>query len=348
MRRGTAADCSPLTCSIVYDGMARVTEMRYPNGWVEYYTYDNMGRLLAVDDTHPSEKPAKTQKHTYRYDANGNILREYMRGNGTGQAKNDTSYTYDALNRLVTAHDNYGNSTRTYTYDTLGNLTYETGNGSHNGCGDHDIDTTGVDGFSGGSSERTQTAISIQEDIDMKTNRSAALRILFTISLIAISICSCAANRASSIQYDENLSQTCNHLNSGLIQEYEGVFYELKPADTGFALYKGDEANKTDESVGITTARSGFWIYNDRIFYRAGESGSEIRSSDTDGSEDVLLFTAPVQEFVVSDNGIFWTDVATESLMYYDFTSYNIVTVIGTAASRVYFHLKAEAVRMRE
>ena len=29
-------------------------------------------------------------------------------------------------------------------------------------------------------------------------------------------------------------------------------------------------------------------------------------------------------------------------------TSYNIVTVIGTAASRVYFHLKAEAVRMRE
>lgn len=29
-------------------------------------------------------------------------------------------------------------------------------------------------------------------------------------------------------------------------------------------------------------------------------------------------------------------------------TSYNIVTVIGTAASRVYFHLKAEAVRMGE
>lgn len=40
--------------------------------------------------------------------------------------------TYDALNRLITAHDNYGNSTRTYTYDSLGNLTYETGIGSHN------------------------------------------------------------------------------------------------------------------------------------------------------------------------------------------------------------------------
>ena len=118
--------------TFAYDGMARVTEMHYPNGWVEYYTYDKMGRILSVDDTHPSEKPAKTQKHTYRYDANGNIVYEYMRGNGTGQAKNETLYTYDALNRLVSAHDNYGNSTRNYTYDSLGNLTFETGMGSHN------------------------------------------------------------------------------------------------------------------------------------------------------------------------------------------------------------------------
>ena len=42
-----------------YDGMVRVTEMRYPNGWVEYDSYDKMGRILAVDDTHPSEKPAE-------------------------------------------------------------------------------------------------------------------------------------------------------------------------------------------------------------------------------------------------------------------------------------------------
>ena len=43
-----------------------------------------------------------------------------------------TTYAYDALNRLITAHDNYGNFTRTCTYDSLGNLTYETGIGSHN------------------------------------------------------------------------------------------------------------------------------------------------------------------------------------------------------------------------
>ncbi|WP_130864276.1 hypothetical protein [Bacilliculturomica massiliensis] len=41
-------------------------------------------------------------------------------------------YTYDALNRVVQAHENYGNKTRTYEYDTAGNLIYERGdNGSH-------------------------------------------------------------------------------------------------------------------------------------------------------------------------------------------------------------------------
>lgn len=33
---------------------------------------------------------------------------------------------------------------------------------------------------------------------------------------------------------------------------------------------------------------------------------------------------------------------------FYSYTSYNIVTVKGTVASRVFFHLVAEAVRMRE
>ena len=119
------------TTTYEYDAMGRVSTMHYPNGWTEYYTYDAVGRLISVDDTHPSEKPSKTQKHTYRYDPNGNLTYEYMRGNGTGQAKTETTYTYDELDRLVKAHDEYGNYTREYTYDSLGNLTYETGNGSH-------------------------------------------------------------------------------------------------------------------------------------------------------------------------------------------------------------------------
>lgn len=82
-----------------YDGMVRVTEMRYPNGWVEYYTYDKMGRLLSVDDTHPSEKPAKTQKHTYDYDANGNLILETYYKNRKAETAGE--YTFDETNKKV-------------------------------------------------------------------------------------------------------------------------------------------------------------------------------------------------------------------------------------------------------
>ncbi|MEL7648775.1 MAG: hypothetical protein AAGU76_11820 [Sedimentibacter sp.] len=105
--------------------------MLYPNGWEEFYTYDPAGRMLEVKDTDPSDKTLKTIKHSYTYDAKGNILSEYKRGNGTGSAKEDLQYSYDELDRVIYAHENYGSKTRTYQYDSLGNLTYETGdNGS--------------------------------------------------------------------------------------------------------------------------------------------------------------------------------------------------------------------------
>lgn len=37
-----------------------------------------------------------------------------------------------------------------------------------------------------------------------------------------------------------------------------------------------------------------------------------------------------------------------KDVLFHEITSYNIVTVEGAAASRVFFHLKAEAVRMGE
>ena len=68
----------------------------------------------------PSQKDLKTIKHTYSYDAYGNLLSEYKRGNGQGQAKEDWAYQYDELNRLVQAHEDHGNQTRNYQYDSLG------------------------------------------------------------------------------------------------------------------------------------------------------------------------------------------------------------------------------------
>lgn len=91
-----------------YDGMRRVVKQTYPNGWAVENEYDSMGRVVKIWDIDPSEKNLKTIKHTYSYDAYGNMLSEYKRGNGQGQAKEDWTYQYDALNRLVQAHETHG------------------------------------------------------------------------------------------------------------------------------------------------------------------------------------------------------------------------------------------------
>ena len=106
--------------------MGRTVKMEYPHGWVEDYHYDSIGQLLKVEDTDPSGKDMKQQKHVYKYDDCGNMTYEYMRGNGTGEATVENFYTYDALHRVTNAKENYGNASRTYQYDSLGNLTWET------------------------------------------------------------------------------------------------------------------------------------------------------------------------------------------------------------------------------
>ena len=113
------------TTTYEYDGMGRVTHMEYPDGWVEDYHYDSIGQLLAIEDTDPSQKDMKQQKNVFEYDVCGNMTREYMRGNGTGEATTDVTYTYDELHRVTSAKELYGNAWRSYQYDSLGNLTYE-------------------------------------------------------------------------------------------------------------------------------------------------------------------------------------------------------------------------------
>ena len=83
------------TTAYTYDGMGRVVKMEYPHGWVEDYVYDSIGQLLRVDDTDPTRKDLKQQKHVYKYDDCGNMVYEYMRGNGTGEATTENTYTYD-------------------------------------------------------------------------------------------------------------------------------------------------------------------------------------------------------------------------------------------------------------
>lgn len=113
------------TTTYTYDGMRRVTHMNYPDGWQEDYHYDAIGQLTAIEDTDPTQKDMKQQKNTFEYDVCGNMIHEYMRGNGTGETTTDVTYTYDELHRVTSAKELYGNAWRNYQYDSLGNLTWE-------------------------------------------------------------------------------------------------------------------------------------------------------------------------------------------------------------------------------
>lgn len=151
--------------------------------------------------------------------------------------------------------------------------------------------------------------------IDMKIKKARILAIFF-IAIAIGGIYYCRTTPA--IRYDEDLSQLCNHYNSGLIQQSKGVFYELEPMESGFSLYKGNSIDAIDEPMNIAAATSGFWVKKGRIYYVGGDSGNELRVVNPDGTGDTLLFSASIQDFLVDDDEIIWIDKQTGYLTCFD------------------------------
>lgn len=117
-----------------YDAASQLISQAYPNGWKEENEYDATGQLLKIWDIDPSSKTNKTTRYEFSYDPNGNVTREYRRGTGQGQRKEDYTHTYDALNRLASTTGKWGAAPHTYQYDSLGNLVYEkNANGNNKG-----------------------------------------------------------------------------------------------------------------------------------------------------------------------------------------------------------------------
>ena len=128
-RMTSVTDAEGKKTTYSYNAQDWKVDMTYPNGWIEEHSYDKDGRMVKTVDIDPKKKDLKSTKYTYTYDAVGNLLHEYKRGNGSGAVQEDVTYTYDALNRLIKAYELYGKHDRNYQYDSLGNLTYEqTGN----------------------------------------------------------------------------------------------------------------------------------------------------------------------------------------------------------------------------
>ena len=82
-------------------------------------------------DTDPFHNNKVSTKYEYKYDAEGNLVSAYKRDTTANGRALTTTYGYDALNRLVSAHEvGVGvNTTRTYQYDSLGNLVRQEENG---------------------------------------------------------------------------------------------------------------------------------------------------------------------------------------------------------------------------
>ncbi|MGC1123365.1 MAG: RHS repeat-associated core domain-containing protein, partial [Candidatus Methanofastidiosia archaeon] len=146
------------TTSYAHDEASNVTSITYPDGTVISQTYDNLNRLQSVDgyaqftwnadsliqeisyqndvtttyvyDLRGRPEQIRTSKDsndimnlTYNYDSAGNIL--HMKNEDSSSIREEWNYTYDPLDRLLTAAGGPPGETYSldYQYDSTGNRT---------------------------------------------------------------------------------------------------------------------------------------------------------------------------------------------------------------------------------
>jgi len=111
-----------LTTTFTYDALGRRTSMMHANGVETTYSYDAASQLLSL--VHElSTTTTIINSFTYTYDKVGN-RKTKADNNGTA------NYTYDALNRLITATNPLpSNPLESFTYDEVGNRVDSNQNG---------------------------------------------------------------------------------------------------------------------------------------------------------------------------------------------------------------------------
>ncbi len=108
-----------------YSPLEKIISQTYANGTSTTNTYDATKLYRLSSKVTTISGGAHAQDLAYTYDANGNITR--IVDNSATNSKKTTDYTYDALNRLLSATAtgavNGQNYTQTYSYDAIGNIT---------------------------------------------------------------------------------------------------------------------------------------------------------------------------------------------------------------------------------
>lgn len=103
--------------SYEYDAIGNRTKMTYPNGVEARYTYDNLNRLVTLENVAPDNSTLSS--YTYTLGASGNRLQVVENSGRT------VDYAYDGIYRLteesITNDPSGVTDTITYTYDAFGN-----------------------------------------------------------------------------------------------------------------------------------------------------------------------------------------------------------------------------------
>jgi RHS repeat-associated protein len=102
--------------TFAYDAEGGLTEVKRPGGIVTTNVYDEAGRL-AETATKAGELPVVLDAFGYGYDEAGNVT-----GKTDNRLEQETTFAYDALNRLVEFNPP-GEGSTSYAYDAAGNRT---------------------------------------------------------------------------------------------------------------------------------------------------------------------------------------------------------------------------------
>ena len=106
-----------------YDKIGRLKRTTYPNGEQNDYAYNRADRLVETIEKLPDGSTRR--QYQYKYDDNGNVISEYIQGEGLMGSQKSTYFGYDGANQLVKTEEQY-RSVKTYAYDAAGNLITET------------------------------------------------------------------------------------------------------------------------------------------------------------------------------------------------------------------------------
>gem|GEM_PF-3696194 len=104
--------------SINYNAQGQITQIQYGNGVVTAYSYNPLNSRLTRIYTSNSQA-LTIQDLNYTYDAAGQVLTITDKANKDLRSMSQ-NFSYDALNRLVSATGSYGS--KTYVYDSIGNI----------------------------------------------------------------------------------------------------------------------------------------------------------------------------------------------------------------------------------